>query len=68
MYQNHRTRTTHNLGVAGGSTTMDSKESLKQSVANGEGNSNLTTQSSTFNLILKSRVIEPLLINYYDNI
>ena len=46
---------------------MDSKES-KHSVANGEGNSNMTAQSSIFILILKTRVIEPLLINYYDNI
>ena len=44
----------------GVSTIMDSKDSLKHSVANGEGNSNLTTQSSIFNLILKTRV---LLIN-----
>ena len=47
---------------------MDSKESLKHSVANGEDNSNLTTQSFIFNLFLKTRVIEPLLINYYDSI
>ena len=47
---------------------MDSKESLKRSVANGEGNSNLTTHSSIFNLILKTRVIEPFLITYYDSI
>ena len=37
-------------------------------VDNGEGNSNLTTQSSIFNLILKTRVIGPLLLNYYDSI
>ena len=49
----------------GVSTTMDSKDSLKHSVANGEGNSNLTTQSSTFNIILKTRVIEPPFIEYH---
>ena len=48
----------------GVSTTMDSKDSLKHSVANGEGKSNLTTQSSILNLILKTRVISPLPINY----
>ena len=52
----------------GVSTTMDSKDSLEHSVANGEGNSNLTTQSTIFNLILKTRVIEPLFINYHENI
>ena len=52
----------------GVSTTMDSKDSLEHSVANGEGNSNLTTQSTIFNLILKTRVIEPIFINYHENI
>ena len=47
---------------------MDSNESLKHRVANGQDNSNLTTQSSIFNVILKTRVFEPLLINYYDSI
>ena len=52
----------------GVSTTVDGKDSLKHSTANGEGNSNLTTQSSIFNLMLKTRVIESLLINYLDTI